>query len=153
MGPLRQVAVGDPYIRRGLWPTAEPGLSSKVLGRRYGIYEVGRIGIAIAKRLRAFDVSISYCSRTQRGVPYSFHDTPRELAANYDVLVVTVGASDQTRNAINADVLHALAPDGFLTNLGRGAVVDEPALVEPLREGRIAGGALDVLRQRASFSQ
>jgi lactate dehydrogenase-like 2-hydroxyacid dehydrogenase len=144
IGLLRQVARGDAHIRSGRWPSADLGLSSKVSRRRYGVYGLGRIGAAIAKRLSAFDASIAYSNRSRRDVPYDFYETPRDLAANCNVLVVAVGASEQTRNTIDAEVLDALGPNGFLINVGRGSVVDEPALVQALRDGRIAGAALDV---------
>lgn len=120
------------------------GLSTRVAGRRYGIFGLGRIGMAIARRLEGFDARISYSARSKRDVPYDYHETLAALAANCDVLILAAAATAETRHVVNAEVLDALGPNGTLINVARGSLVDERALVDALQDRRIGGAALDV---------
>ena len=141
---LRRIVAGDAHVRQGKWPAGDMGLSSKVSRRRYGIFGLGRIGQAIATRLEGFDATISYGGRTKRDVPYAYYADPAELAANCDVLIVAAAASAETHNIIDRRVIDALGPKGVLVNVARGSLVDEPALLAALTEGRLGGAALDV---------
>lgn len=141
---LRQLALGDRHVREGRWPAGDLGLGHKVSRRRYGIFGLGRIGLAIARRLEGFDAEIHYASRSARDVAYPRHETPADLAAACDVLIVAAAASAETRHVIDRSVLDALGPKGVLVNVARGSLIDEAALLDALREGRIAGAALDV---------
>ncbi|MHA6691309.1 2-hydroxyacid dehydrogenase [Devosia sp. A449] len=141
---LRRIVAGDAHVRQGKWPAGDLGLSSKVSRRRYGIFGLGRIGQAIATRLEGFDAVISYGGRTQRDVPYAYYADPAELAANCDVLIVAAAASAETHKIIDRRVLDAIGPNGVLVNVARGSLVDEPALLAALTEGRLGGAALDV---------
>jgi lactate dehydrogenase-like 2-hydroxyacid dehydrogenase len=78
------------------------------------------------------------------GVNYKYFRSTEELAANVDFLVVAAYGGPTTRGLVNAAVLKALGPKGFLVNVARGSIVDEPALVEVLKAGGIRGAALDV---------
>jgi lactate dehydrogenase-like 2-hydroxyacid dehydrogenase len=122
-------------------------LASKVSGKRYGIYGLGRIGEAIAVRLKGFGGTVSNSSRAAKAVPYRYYDTLLELAEASDVLFVAAPALPETRGTINQAVLEALGPQGFLVNMSRGSLVDEPALVAALRDRRIAGAGLDVFAE------
>ena len=144
IGLLRRIVAGDAHVRQGQWPKGDLGLSSKVSRRRYGIFGLGRIGQAIATRLEGFDAIISYGGRTQRDVPYAYYADPAELAANCDVLIVAAAASAETHNIIDRRVIDAIGPNGVLVNVARGSLVDEPALLAALTEGRLGGAALDV---------
>ena len=106
---------------------------------------MGRIGQAIAKRAAAFDMDISYTSRNPRtDVTYKYVATPTALAAEVDFMVVITPGGAATKNLINAEVLKALGPQGFLINVARGSVVDQAALIEALQKKAIAGAGLDV---------
>ncbi|MGO4424687.1 NAD(P)-dependent oxidoreductase, partial [Streptomyces sp. MCAF7] len=106
---------------------------------------LGRIGRAISRRLEGFDVELLYCSRTPvEDVSYRRVSTPTELAAECDALVVAVSGGGATQGLVSASVLDALGPQGYLVNVSRGSVIDEPALVNALVGGGIAGAALDV---------
>lgn len=140
----RQLNRADALVRDGAWPKGDLGLGTRVTGRRYGIFGLGRIGKAIARRLEGFDADISYTGRSRQDVAYVFQPSLTELAGNCDVLVIAAAASAETRHAVNDKVLDALGPDGILVNIARGSVVDEKALVAALREKRIGGAALDV---------
>ncbi|MFL6118073.1 2-hydroxyacid dehydrogenase [Actinophytocola sp.] len=142
---LRRMSAADRFVRRGDWAHGQFPLAVKVTGRRVGILGLGRIGRAIAHRLTAFDCVLSYHSRHQiPDVPYTYADSPAALAAGVDVLVVATSGGSATAGLVSAAVLAALGPSGYLVNIARGSVVDEPALVEALRAGTIAGAALDV---------
>ncbi|MDQ1033673.1 hydroxypyruvate reductase [Streptomyces sp. V3I8] len=142
---MRELSAADRYVRAGRWTTAPYPLTSRVSGKRVGILGLGRIGRAVARRLEGFGTDISYCSRVPvPGVGHRHLPTARELAAECDAVVVTVAGGADTRGMVSAEVLDALGPDGYLVNVARGSVVDEPALVAAVREGRIAGAALDV---------
>ena len=141
---LRQIVRGDQHVRQGHWPAGELPLGTKVSGRQFGIFGLGRIGAAIARRLEGFGGAIAYNNRTRRDVPYAYHDTLTALAAASDVLILAVAASPETRGVVDRAVLDALGPQGVLINIARGSVVDEPALIAALQDGRLGGAGLDV---------
>jgi lactate dehydrogenase-like 2-hydroxyacid dehydrogenase len=143
---MRRLSAADRFVRRGEWAHGGvPALARRVTGARVGILGLGRIGLAIAHRLRAFDTTISYHNRRARGdVPYAYAASPLELARGCDVLVLAAAGGAETRHLVDAEVLDALGPNGFLVNVARGTVVDETALVAALQNGRIAGAGLDV---------
>ncbi len=141
----RRIPQAERHVRAGKWPEAPMPLARKMSGARLGIVGMGRIGQAIAQRALAFGMAIAYTARSAKpGLAYAFHATPRELAAASDFLVVITPGGAGTRKLIDADVLRALGPEGYLINVARGSVVDEAALIEALRSGTIAGAGLDV---------
>ena len=141
----RRIPQADQYVRQGRWPGGPMPLARKMSGARLGIVGMGRIGQAIADRARAFGMSIAYSARNAKpALAYAFHATPRELAAVSDFLVVITPGGAATRKLIDAEVLRALGPDGYLINVARGSVVDEAALIAALQQGTIAGAGLDV---------
>ena len=142
---LRRLSAADRFVRRGDWRHGQFPLAVKVTGKRVGILGLGRIGQAIAHRLAAFDCVLSYHSRHQvPDTPYTYAESPEALAETVDVLVVATSGGPATAGLVSADVLTALGPTGYLVNIARGSVVDEPALVAALTNGTIAGAALDV---------
>jgi lactate dehydrogenase-like 2-hydroxyacid dehydrogenase len=143
---MRQFSAADRYVRAGRWPvTGDYPLTRQVSNTRVGIIGLGRIGTAIAKRLSAFGCSISYHNRREvEGSPYRYADSPVTLARGVDVLVVAAAGGSGTRKLVDQAVIDALGADGFLVNIARGSVVDEAALVDALRGGRLAGAGLDV---------
>ncbi|MDB5996766.1 MAG: 2-hydroxyacid dehydrogenase [Pseudomonas sp.] len=144
LGIARNLRLADQFTRSGAWADGPFRFSRKVSGARLGIIGLGRIGAAIARRAAAFDMHIAYTGRHPQAVDYSYYPTPAELAAEVDFLVVAVGGGASTYHLVDAQVLDALGPDGYLINVGRGSVVDEAALAQALAQGRVAGAALDV---------
>ncbi|MEO6744632.1 MAG: 2-hydroxyacid dehydrogenase [Caldimonas sp.] len=141
----RRIPQADRYVRDGKWKQGPAVLARKVSGARLGIVGLGRIGNAIAKRAEAFDMTIAYTSRQPKAdSPYRYFPTPAALAAEVDFLVVITPGGAATRKLINAEVLTALGPQGYLINVARGSVVDETALIAALQNGTIAGAGLDV---------
>ncbi|MFJ8764081.1 2-hydroxyacid dehydrogenase [Streptomyces clavifer] len=142
---MRRMSAADRYVRAGGWSTAPFPLASRVTGKRVGILGLGRIGRAVAQRLEGFEVQVAYCTRTPvPGVGYRHLPTAEALAEACDALVVTVAGGRGTEGLVSAAVLEALGPQGYLVNVARGSVVDEPALVAAVEARRIAGAALDV---------
>jgi lactate dehydrogenase-like 2-hydroxyacid dehydrogenase len=142
---MRRLSTADRFVRSGAWERAAFPLGTRVSGARIGILGLGRIGRTVARRLEGFDVKIAYHNRNAvREVPYRYAASVEELARASDVLVVTAAGGPGTRGLVSAAVLEELGPNGFLVNVARGSVVDEPALVGALEAGRIAGAALDV---------
>lgn len=141
----RQIPAAEEFIAEGGWQADSYRWTRKVSGSRIGIIGLGRIGSAVARRAAAFDMEISYTDRAALpGVEYSFVEDIHELARRSDFLVVCAPGGDSTRGLIDAGVLEALGSEGYLVNVARGAVVDEPALVQAIEDGAIAGAALDV---------
>jgi hydroxypyruvate reductase len=150
----RRIPQADQYLRQGRWPSGPMPLARKMSGARLGIVGMGRIGQAIAERAKAFGMSIAYTARSAKpALSYAFHPTPRELAAASDFLVVITPGGAATRKLIDAEVLRALGPEGYLVNVARGSVVDEAALIAALREGVIAGAALDVFENEPNVPE
>jgi lactate dehydrogenase-like 2-hydroxyacid dehydrogenase len=151
---MRRVGEGDRFVRRGDWVRSMagkgPGTSPFPLGRRVsgaklGIVGLGRIGQAIARRAAGFSMDIRYHARRPvDSVAWVHEPSLLALASWADVLIVITAGGAGTRHLIDAKVLEALGPDGFLVNVARGSVVDEQALVAALVEKRIAGAGLDV---------
>jgi lactate dehydrogenase-like 2-hydroxyacid dehydrogenase len=143
---MRRFAAADRFVRRGGWTAGRlPALTRRVTGARVGIVGLGRIGRAVARRLEGFDCDLAYTGRAEKlDVAHRFVPTVSELARSVDVLVVAAAGGDGTRHLVDAEVLDALGPDGFLVNVARGSVVDEAALVAALEAGRLGGAGLDV---------
>jgi len=150
----RQLPAADRFVRSGRWLQGNMPLARKMSGARLGIVGMGRIGQAIAQRALGFNMGIAYTARSAKlALPYAYHPSAEALAANVDFLVVITPGGAGTRHLINAAVLKALGPKGFLVNVARGSVVDEQALVEALEAGTIAGAGLDVFEDEPRVPQ
>lgn len=150
----RGVPQADHYVRAGKWPTGPMTLGRKVAGARLGIVGLGRIGGAIADRAEGFGMSIAYTSRNPKADSrYTYYPTPAALAAEVDFLMVITPGGAGTLGLINADVLAALGPKGYLINVARGSVVDQSALIAALQNGVIAGAALDVFEDEPNVPE
>ncbi|NKF20844.1 2-hydroxyacid dehydrogenase [Solimonas marina] len=142
---LRGISASDRHVRAGRWPQRNFPLATRVSGKQLGIVGLGRIGEAIARRASGFDMTVCYHNRRPRpDCPYEYVPDLLDLARRSDVLMVAAAATPGAPPTINAEVLTALGADGWLVNIARGALVDEPALVAALQAGTIAGAALDV---------
>ncbi len=150
----RRLPQADKFVRDGKWPAGPFPLARRVSGARLGIVGLGRIGQAIADRASAFGMSISYTTRTRReDSPYTHYPSAEALAREVDFLMVITPGGAGTRGLINAQVLAALGTKGYLINVARGSVVDEPALIHAVTTGVIAGAALDVFADEPNVPQ
>jgi lactate dehydrogenase-like 2-hydroxyacid dehydrogenase len=143
---LREFPQAERYLRAGKWPQGGYPLTRATLrGRTVGVVGMGRIGKAIGRRLEAFGVPVVYHSRNpQEGVTYKYYPKLLDMARDVDTLMVIVPGGAATKNLINAEVLKALGPNGVLINMARGSVVDEPALIQALKDRTILSAGLDV---------
>ncbi|MCK7616011.1 2-hydroxyacid dehydrogenase [Roseibium sediminicola] len=144
---VREFGQAEQWLRQGNWQAKGPySLTQATLqGRKLGIFGLGRIGKAIAKRAEAFGMDIHYHGRSQQAdVAYPYHASLAELAAACDTLMVVAPGGAATHHAVNAEVLKALGPEGIVINVGRGTVIDEAALIAALENGTIYGAGLDV---------
>lgn len=142
---VRQLPQADTYLRAGHWLQQPFPLSASLRGRTMGVLGLGRIGKAIAQRAEAFGVKVLYHGRRpQADVGYPYFASLEEMAKACDILMIATPGGPETHNIVNARILDALGPAGILINIARGTVVDEPALIEALREKRILTAGLDV---------
>jgi len=145
LATARQIPQGDAHVRSGAWKKQNMPLVTRLCGKRVGIVGLGRIGRAVARRLAGFDCQISYFGRRrQADQPYHFYADLMELARESEILIVTLAASEATKNLIGAQILQALGGQGIFINVARGSVVDEGALLQALEEGVIKAAGLDV---------
>lgn len=141
----RQLIAAHGYVRSGDW--GRKGmypLLSAMRGKNAGILGFGKIGQAIARRFEPMGLKIGYSARSPRDVPHAYYPDAISLAGWADILVVIVPGGDDTRGLVGREVIEALGPQGTLINVARGSVVDEAALIEALRSGRLGHAGLDV---------
>jgi lactate dehydrogenase-like 2-hydroxyacid dehydrogenase len=143
---VREFPQAERHVRAGRWPQGNYPLSKATLrNRTIGLVGMGRIGVAIARRLEGFGVPIVYHARHRRPeLAYRHYPKLTDMAHDADTLIVIVPGGDETRNMIDARVLDALGPDGIVINVARGSVIDEPALIAALKQRKIFAAGLDV---------
>lgn len=144
---VRELARAEIYLREGRWARegAYPLTKATLRGRRVGIFGMGRIGQAIARRLEAFGLPVAYHNRRPvDGLANAYHPTLEGLAAAVDTLISVAPGGAATDKAVDAAVLAALGPEGVFINIGRGSTVDDAALAAALRSGAIQAAGLDV---------
>lgn len=146
----RRIVVNDRAARAGAWQVP---LSRRATGRRIGIFAMGQIGLAIARRAEPFAGEILYSARSEKAVPWTFKADIESLAEASDVLIIIAPGGPETRAIVNAGVLEKLGKDGVLVNVARGSLVDETALVAALEAGTIAGAGLDVFEDEPNIPE
>ncbi len=146
----RRLVEGDRYARGPNFLRYDPSymLGREIHGATLGIFGLGRIGTQVARRARAFDMTVLYCNRRPRpdieaslGVKYVSRD---ELLAAADYVVLTVPLTAETRHLVGAAEFAKMKPTSILINAARGPVVDTAALTEALSRRRIYAAGLDV---------
>lgn len=141
----RRLIQGDRFVREGRWENSALPLATKVSGKRIGIFGMGNIGQAIARRARGFDMSILYTSRQRNdALDYHWCADLQTLAKESDFLVVAASGSAENKGIINSQVFDSMPQHSWLINIARGNLVDEKALIAALQHQQIAGAALDV---------
>ena len=132
------------FVQAGEWLRRGPELTTKLGGRTVGILGLGRIGKAIAERVKAMGMHVAYTGRKPQPVPYRYVPDLETLARDVDFLIVACPGGPATRHLVNERVLNALGANGTLINIARGSIVDEPALVRALAQKTIKAAGLDV---------
>jgi lactate dehydrogenase-like 2-hydroxyacid dehydrogenase len=129
-------------VRNGTWPSVDRPL---LTGKRIGILGLGEIGMAYARRVAGFDTTVLYHNRRPKpDVAFQYCASVGELAAQSEILMIAAPGGEETLHLVDAEVLSQLGPRGYIVNVGRGSVIDTPALAEALKRGTIAGAGLDV---------
>ncbi len=150
LGLTRHLPEGDRRIRSGSFHGWRPELyGAGLTGRTLGIVGMGAVGRAITKRLSGFDMRLVYCDNValtddQEQAWGARRVSLNELLATSDFVVPMLPLTPQTLHLFNADTISKMQPGSYLVNACRGSVVDEHAVVEALRTGRLAGYAADV---------
>jgi lactate dehydrogenase-like 2-hydroxyacid dehydrogenase len=144
----RKIAEGDRQLRAGGWKPTQKMVTPSLSGRRIGIVGLGDIGAALARRCAPFGLEVAWWGpREKPDAPFARAASLIDLARQSDILVVASRATEETRGLISREVIEALGPEGLLVNVSRGQVVDEDALIEALKSGRLGMAALDVYTQ------
>ncbi|NUM54207.1 MAG: D-glycerate dehydrogenase [Candidatus Hydrogenedentes bacterium] len=156
----RRIGEGERMVRARQWSGWGPMqlLGSDVFGKTLGIFGFGRIGKAVARRARAFDMRILYTSRdpVDPELEHEFHTRPVDkatLLAESDFLSVHCPLTPETTHAIGSQEFKLMKKTAYLINTSRGPVVDEAALVDALRTGEIAGAGLDVYEHEPALHE
>lgn len=156
-GLTRRIVEADEATRRGAYKGWEPDifLGRSLIGKTLGIVGLGGIGTMVARRAVGYKMNVVYFKRTrdnaceeELGVKYCNMDT---LFSESDVVSLHVPLTDETRHLINKESLSKMKKGSFLVNTARGSIVDEHALVDSLRDGHLAGAALDVFDNEPSI--
>ncbi|MGE5094049.1 MAG: 2-hydroxyacid dehydrogenase [Betaproteobacteria bacterium] len=145
LATVRRIPQGDRFVRAGQWAQAAFPLTDTLQGRTLGIVGMGRIGRAIARRAEAFNLRIAYQGPNRKAdAPWPYFADPAALARECDFLAIACPGGEATRGLVDREVIEALGPQGVLVNISRGSVVDEPALLAALKDGRLGAAGLDV---------
>jgi len=150
LGAARRASEGERLIRNQQWKDWSPAfmVGQQISNKRLGILGMGRVGQVVARRARGFDMEIHYHNRKpldancEQGAVY--HSTLEALVSEIDVLSINCPASEKTRGLLDEQVIAKLPGHAIVINTSRGVVVDDEALVEALKSGRIAAAGLDV---------
>jgi lactate dehydrogenase-like 2-hydroxyacid dehydrogenase len=154
LATVRRLPQADRFVREGGWLKGNFPLGPTLRDRTVGLIGMGRIGKRIAQRLTAFEVPVVYHARAARpDLPYRYYADLKSMAQDVDTLLAIVPGGTATRHLVGASVLAALGPRGIFVNVARGSVVDEPALIEALRSGRILAAGLDVFADEPRVPQ
>ena len=156
----RRLTEGERLLRSGDWRGWSPTsmLGHRVSGKRLGILGMGRIGQAVAKRARAFNMSIHYHNRRrartdiETELEATYHASLDQMLARTDIVTVHCPHTPATFHLLSARRLKLLQPHAYVVNTARGEIIDEVALVRLLRNREIAGAALDVFENEPAVN-
>jgi D-3-phosphoglycerate dehydrogenase len=149
---IRRIVSSDKAVRAGEWQRKYDDLvGNELMGKKIGIIGMGRIGEALARRLNCFKVSIKYFDIIRK------QELEKELKIEYgsiddilevsDVITLHIPASPKTHHLINRRRFEKMKKGVYIVNTARGSVIDQDALVEALKSGKVAGAALDVFQE------
>lgn len=133
-------------------------LGRRISGKRIGIVGMGRIGTAVARRAKAFGLSIHYHNRhrvsaeTEEKLEATYWDSLDQMLARVDIVSVNCPSTPATYHLLSARRIALMQPTSYIVNTARGGIVDEVALIKSLREGKIAGAGLDVFENEPAVN-
>ena len=141
----RRLCLADKFLRAGQWPHSTLPLSSKVTGKRLGVFGMGQIGQAIARRAAGFDMQIAYTDKAHNEtLPYQYVPDLMSLASQSDILVVAISGGKDSAGLINKTIFAAMPNHAILINIARGSMVNQDDLILALQQQNIGGAGLDV---------
>lgn len=133
-------------------------LGRRIWGKRIGIIGMGRIGTAVARRAKAFGLSIHYHNRkpanseTEAQLEATYWDSLDQMLARVDIVSVNCPSTPATFHLLSARRLALMQPTSIIVNTARGDIIDEAAMIQLLREGKIAGAGLDVYQNEPAVN-
>jgi glyoxylate reductase len=144
----------------GKWQGWSPTwmLGRRIWGKRLGIIGMGRIGTAVARRAKAFGLSIHYHNRhrvdprTEEALEATYWDSLDQMLARMDIISVNCPSTPASFHLLSARRLELIQPSAYIVNTARGDIIDEAALIKLINDGRIAGAGLDVFEHEPSVS-
>ena len=148
----RKLREGHEEMQSGNWKGWSPSamIGMRITGKKLGILGMGRIGQAIAKRARAFDLNINYHNRRrlhkniEKSLSATYWENLEEMLSTIDILVVSASLNSSSLYLLNAKYLGKMKHSAYLVNISRGEIIDQKALVRQLKDGRLGGAGLDV---------
>ena len=148
----RKLREGHEEMQSGSWKGWSPSalIGMRITGKKLGILGMGRIGQAIAKRAKAFDLDINYHNRRrlhqniEEGLSAKYWENLEEMLSTIDILVVSASLNPSSLYLLDAKCLGRMKQSAYLVNISRGEIIDQKALVRQLKEGRLGGAGLDV---------
>ncbi|MDP7545850.1 MAG: D-glycerate dehydrogenase [Alphaproteobacteria bacterium] len=157
----RRLTEGERVLRAGEWQGWGPTwmLGHRIWGKRLGIIGMGRIGTAVARRARAFGLSIHYHNRhrvapeMEAELEATYWESLDQMLSRMDIISVNCPHTPATYHLLSARRLQLLPPQCYIVNTARGEIIDEDAMVQLLQEGRIAGAGLDVFEHEPAVSK
>jgi glyoxylate reductase len=157
----RRLAEGSRILREGQkWSGWSPTwmLGHRIWGKRLGIVGMGRIGTAVARRARAFGISIHYHNRrqvdprTEEELEATYWDSLDQMLARVDIVSVNCPATPATYHLLSRRRLKLMRPGAVIVNTARGSIIDEAALIECLETGALSGAGLDVFEHEPAVN-
>jgi glyoxylate reductase len=157
----RRLAEGASLLKpNGKWPGWSPTwmLGRRIWGKRLGIVGMGRIGTAVARRAKAFGLSIHYHNRhrvlqtVEDELEATYWESLDQMLARMDIISVNCPSTPATFHLLSARRLALMQPSAYIVNTARGEIIDEAALISLLQDGRIAGAGLDVFEHEPAVN-
>lgn len=158
LGAPRRIGEAERYLRAGKWDSWSPNfmLGNDIYGKTLGIFGMGSIGQAVARRASGFNMRVIYHSRTRQSAAleaelHAEYVSFEELLTQSDIISINAPLSPETRGIFNADAFHTMKSTATLVNTARGPLVDEAALAEALSSGEIAFAGIDVFEKEPAI--
>jgi glyoxylate reductase len=156
----RRLGEGERLVRSGRWTGWSPTsmLGHRIYGKRLGIIGMGRIGLAVARRARAFGLQIHYHNRRrlseeiEQEVEATYWDSLDQMLARMDIISVNCPHTPATYHLLSARRLKLLKPTAYIVNTSRGEVIDENELARMIETNAIAGAGLDVFENEPAIN-
>jgi len=152
LGAARRASEGDRMVREGQWKTWSPSfmVGAQVTGKRIGIVGMGRVGQVMAARARGFEMEVHYYNRSrltpELELGAQYHENLDDLLAVSDYLSLHCPTTPETTGFMSKEKFDRLPDDAIFINTARGALVDEDALINALKSGKVAAAGLDVFQ-------